>query len=161
MVEQAVHVLVLFQHGVVVALERQYFGFVPVADGDALDVAEEVRARFGIGLPADELDVEPHFAVGEFEGKRPVDFVPDLQSHEFAVYQRPVIFPDQCCQPADGNSVAVQPEQPDYVIGYIELFGSETRFPPAHLGGVQHQHQRWKIRGVRSKHGNRDFITYK
>ena len=90
----------------VVVFERQDFCFAPVVHGDALHVAEKVRTRCGVGLPSDELGVEPDFALGKFDRERPVEFAVDLERHEFVVDRHPVVFANQVCQLPDPDFVA-------------------------------------------------------
>lgn len=152
-VEQHVHVLVLLHDRVVVVFERQDFGFAPVVHGDALHVAEKVRARIGVGLPSDELGMEQDFALGKFDRECPVEFAADLERHELVVDRHPVVFTDQVRQLADPDFVAVEPQQPGDIFGDIQFSGLEIRLPPTHVGGVQHEHQGLEIRCVGCEHG--------
>lgn len=152
-VEQHVHMLVFLYDRVVVVFERQDFCFAPVVHGNALHVAEKVRTRCGVGLPSDELGVEPDFALGKFDRERPVKFAVDLERHEFVVDRHPVVFANQVCQLPDPDFVAVEPQQLGDIFGDMQFAGLEIRFPPTHVGGVQHEHQGLEIRGVGCEHG--------
>lgn len=145
--------LVFLYDRVVVVFERQDFCFAPVVHGDALHVAEKVRTRCGVGLPSDELGVEPDFALGKFDRERPVEFAVDLERHEFVVDRHPVVFANQVCQLPDPDFVAVEPQQLGNIFGDMQFAGLEIRFPPTHVGGVQHEHQGLEIRGVGCEHG--------
>ena len=102
---------------------------------------------------ADELGVEPDFALGKFDRERPVEFAVDLERHEFVVDRHPVVFANQVCQLPDPDFVAVEPQQLGNIFGDMQFAGLEIRFPPTHVGGVQHEHQGLEIRGVGCEHG--------
>ena len=102
---------------------------------------------------SDELGVEPDFALGKFDRERPVEFAVDLERHEFVVDRHPVVFANQVCQLPDPDFVAVEPQQLGNIFGDMQFAGLEIRFPPTHVGGVQHEHQGLEIRGVGCEHG--------
>lgn len=67
--------------------------------------------------------------------------------------RHPVVFANQVCQLPDPDFVAVEPQQLGNIFGDMQFAGLEIRFPPTHVGGVQHEHQGLEIRGVGCEHG--------
>ena len=152
MVEQLVHVLVLPQRRVIVAFEREDVRLFPVGDRNALEVAEEFDALLRVRLFADELGVNPYFAFRQYEGKRFVEMVSDLERQEFVVYPFPVILARQRHQFPDRGPVAAESQQVDDIVGEEQFARAEIRLPPPHAGGVEQLHQRLEIGIAGGKH---------
>lgn len=101
---------------------------------------------------ADELGVNPYFALRQYEGKRFVEMVSDLERQEFVVYPFPVILARQRHQFPDRGPVAAESQQVDDIVGEEQFARAEIRLPPPHAGGVEQLHQRLEIGIAGGKH---------